>query len=216
MNPRTTLTLSNGRGIDLLNPQACDISFEVIAEHLAKENRYNGATPGLVYSVAQHSVHAAETALEDTGNEDLAARLLLHDGHEAFFGDDTTPKKKALAAIMATFGIFAEQVEQSFARLTGKMDAAIFEAAGVAPRTDPETEALVHLYDRRMLATEWRDLMKCATPFDFGVEPFPMTIRPWSWGMAKIEFMAQCQALLPALKAQRKAELRAEARAAHG
>jgi hypothetical protein len=54
MNPRTVLTLADGRNIDLLNPQASDfVTLDWAAEHLATENRYNGATPGICYSVAQ-------------------------------------------------------------------------------------------------------------------------------------------------------------------
>lgn len=207
----TTLTLSNGHGIDLLNPRAEDISFEVIAEHLAKENRYNGATRGVTYSVAQHSVHCAELALAETNDEALAARLLLHDGHEAFFGDDVTPKKKALGVIVATFGVLSRHIEDSFAVLTNRMDAAIYEAAGLPWPDDLDMKARIHHYDRLLLATEWRDLMRVPTPVDLGSDPHPtFTIKPWPWGMAKVSFLDMALQLLPAMKRARRESLMRE------
>ncbi len=68
----TTLTLANGVNFDLLNPVAADVSFEVICEHLAKANRYCGATPGAVYSVAQHCSLVAER-VRDPGPRRQAA-----------------------------------------------------------------------------------------------------------------------------------------------
>ncbi len=209
MTARTILTLANGRGIDLLNPRAEDISFEVIAEHLAKENRYNGATRGIVYSVAQHSVHCAEAALETTKDETLAAYLLCHDMHEAFFGDDTTPKKKALGSIVESFGALAQHIDEAFGVLTDRMDAVIHEAAGLPWPVSPERQAQIHHIDRALLATEWRDLMQCPQPFVFEVPPLAFTtIKPWPWGMAKVEFMQCCVNLLPAMQARRREALR--------
>lgn len=204
MTSRTILTLANGRGLDLLKPRAEDISFHVIAEHLAKENRYNGATPGVAYSVAQHSVLGAEQILLDTENELAAAYFLVHDGHEFALGDDTTPKKRALGEIMGQFGLLAEHVEGAFSQLTERMDVVIHEAAGLPwPMPAPIAE-IVHAYDKQMLATEWRDLMKCEPPYDFGVPPLEhMRIVPWGFAMAKLEFVVLAQRLLPALVDER-------------
>src|ERR1700733_12790940 len=111
MSNRTVLTLANRKGIDLLAPSTADIDFTVIAEHLSKENRYNGATPNLVYSVAEHSVRGADAIVAETGDRLLAAYFLLHDGAEAFLKDDTTPKKQAVAEIaQQSFGMLAVDV----------------------------------------------------------------------------------------------------------
>lgn len=61
----------------------------------SRHNRYCGATKGLVYSVAEHSVRCADAALRDECDAELAAYLLCHDMHEAYLGDDTTPKAAA-------------------------------------------------------------------------------------------------------------------------
>jgi hypothetical protein len=195
---RTSLTLASGRMIDLLRPQASDIDFRVIAEHLAKVNRYCGATRGIAYSVAEHSVRCADAALAD-GDHELAAYLLCHDMHEAFLGDDTTPKKRALEAIVAGFGILAGEVERAFARLTLQFDAAIHAAAGLDFPLTIETRDAVHYIDRQLLATEWRDLMRCPPPYDFGVSPLDDVITPLPWKEARDLFVERCRALLPAV-----------------
>ncbi len=161
MNSRTVLTLANGRNIDLLNPQADDYrDLNWAAEHLAKETRYNGATPGIVYNVAQHTCECAATALAQTGDKTLAAYLLLHDVHEAVLKDDTTPKKRTFAALAeAKFGVLASQVMDAFDDLTNRHDKAIHEAAGLPWPPTPEMARAIKRYDRIMLVTEWRDLM---------------------------------------------------------
>lgn len=158
---RTILTLADGRNVDLLNPSPADFRpIDWVAEHLAKENRYNGATPGVCYSVAQHSCECAWTAFLETSDVTLAAYLLLHDVHEALFKDDTTPKKRALAAIAeARFGVLASAVIAAFDELTDRCDAAVHAAAGLAWPPPEAMRAAIKRYDRMLLVTEWRDLM---------------------------------------------------------
>jgi 5'-deoxynucleotidase YfbR-like HD superfamily hydrolase len=161
MNPRTVLTLANGRDSDLLNPNIEDFrDLEWAAEHLAKENRYNGATPGVCYSVAQHTTECVLSAMAQTGDTQLAAYLSLHDVHEALLKDDTTPKKRAFAAIAEEkFGVLASQVMAAFDELTDRHDKVIHEAAGLPWPPTPEMARAIKHYDRVLLVTEWRDLM---------------------------------------------------------
>lgn len=161
MNPRTVLTLANGRNIDLLNPSVDDYrDLTWASEHLAKENRYNGATPGLCYSVAQHTAECVLTAFAQTSDRTLAAYLSLHDVHEAVLKDDTTPKKRTFAALAeAKFGVLASQVMEAFDDLTDRHDRAIHEAAGLQWPPSPDMARLIKHYDRVLLVTEWRDLM---------------------------------------------------------
>ena len=198
---RTSLTTAAGKMIDLLNPTAADIDFDVIAEHLAKANRYCGATPNLVYSVAEHSCRCAEAALKATGDRTLAAYMLTHDMHEAYLGDDTTPKKRALEAIMLEFGILAPKVQEAFGNLTYRLDVAIHEAAGLKWPMGTRLTMAVHHWDRVLLATEWRDLMCCDPPYDFGVDPLTLRIYPaGSWITPVRNMEKACKALLPALQ----------------
>jgi 5'-deoxynucleotidase YfbR-like HD superfamily hydrolase len=201
MNPRTILTMCNGRNVDLLKPAVADIDFHVLAEHLAKINRYNGATPGITYSVAEHSVRGCDIILRNHHDGILAAYFLCHDMHEAFLGDDTTPKKRTLAAIgMQSFGMLADQIEQAFQAQVNSFDLVIHQAAGLDWPMRSDLAAAVKRYDTIMLATEWRDLMKCPPPYDFGAEPIASEIIPWDWRAACAEFINRCDALLPKLR----------------
>ena len=205
---KTILTLSNGKGIDLVDPKASDIDFSVIAEHLAKEKRYNGATPGVEYSVAQHCVIGADAIMADTGNAVLAAYFLLHDAPEAFLKDDTTPKKRAIAAIASEhFGILASQIIDAFDLLTYRFDAATHEAAGLAWPMPIDIQRAVKAYDLTMFVTEWRDLMSGAVHPAWdeyrGIEPLRDVIKPIDWQCAAFDYRARCKALLPALKGER-------------
>lgn len=160
-NPRTILSLADLRSIDLVNPTAADYApLSWAAEHLAKENRYNGATPGLCYSVAQHLVEGCRAIIEESQDPIIAAYFSLHDVPEAVLKDDTTPKKHAIAAIAEQrFGVLAPAVLVAFDELTERHDRAIHEAAGLAWPPPRAIAAAVKHFDRVMLLTEWRDFM---------------------------------------------------------
>lgn len=212
MTVSTTLTMSNGRGIDLLNPKVTDIDFLVIAEHLAKDNRYCGATKGIVYSVAEHSVRCADAALRETDDMELARYLLCHDMHEAFLGDDTTPKKRAVASIAEEhFGILDAKIMSAFNLMTDRFDVVIHEAAGLAWPPDPVHKGAIKQFDRRLLATEWRDLMRCPAPHEFAVDPLFETIEPLpTWKHAADLFIRRCMDMLPGLDAHQELIRRGE------
>jgi hypothetical protein len=205
MTARTILTMSNGKGIDLLNPGPEDIDFAVLAEHLAKENRFNGATLNQVYSVAEHCVRGTEAILAETGDRELAAYFLLHDAHEAFLKDDTTPKKMALAMVADhSFGHLAGAILDAFNRLTYRIDVAIHSAADLqfAPRSDLQVK--IKAWDLRMFVTEWRDLMGDQQHPDWkpymAIQPLPAKICPCDWRDARNAFLDDCYDLLPALQ----------------
>jgi uncharacterized protein len=206
MNPRTVLTLANGRNIDLLRPQMADFrQLAWAAEHLAKENRYNGATPGVCYSVAQHTVECVKAALELTADHVLAGYLSVHDLHEALLKDDTTPKKRALAAIAEEkFGVLAISIMAAFDELTDRHDAAIHDAVGLPWPPMPEMVLQIKRIDRMLLVTEWRDLMggyplPNAEAYS-DVEPLTRRIVPYTkWQQGEQLLTAAWQIYLPAL-----------------
>jgi hypothetical protein len=198
------LTLANGHGIDLLDPQPADVDFSSYAEQLAKEARFNGATPGVAYSVAEHLVRRIASAPRTSGDRQLAAYWSLHDAHEAVLKDDTTPKKCAIAELCAQqLGILAEHVLAAFDRLTDRHDAAIHAAAGLPWPLPADVAAQVKAWDRTLFVTEWRDLMGARAHPDWtpyrDVAPLPETIRPWPWPFARLALQVRWRRLLPAL-----------------
>lgn len=197
----TILTLANRTGINLLGPSPDDIDFAVIAEHLSKENRYNGATPDVVYSVAEHTARGVLAILEQTGDEQLARYFLCHDMPEAFLKDDTTPKKRAIAAIANEhFGVLASSITAAFDLLTDRFDTAIHARAGLAWPPSPEIAAGVKYWDLRMFVTEWRDLMGNQPHPDWakysGIPVLEETIVPLPWMEARGMFLGLCGRLL--------------------
>jgi hypothetical protein len=205
-NPRTLLTLASGRLIDLLHPRFSDYAdFDWMAEHLAKENRYNGATPGVVYSVAEHLGRGTLAVFETTGDRETAAYFSLHDVHEAVLKDDTTPKKRAIARIAdESFGALAAQIMAAFDELTDRHDAAIHQAAGMRyPLAAGMREPVKH-YDQVMLITEWRDLMAGAelpsAESYRHIAPLTRVIEPMAdWRTAKAFLLQVWREFLPAL-----------------
>lgn len=206
MSTRTVLTLANGAGMDLRRPTPDDYADVAwVAEHLAKEKRYNGATPGVEYSVAQHACHCADVALELWGDIDVAAYCLIHDNHEAGLKDDTTPKKRAIAEeAEAQFGVLAAKVIAAFDLVTQRHDAATHAAAGLVYPLPTDIVAKVKTVDLILFVTEWRDLMQGVQhphwePYA-KVVPWASKIEPWCWQEARRQFIARCYSLLPALR----------------
>jgi len=201
--PLTALMTASGRYVDLLDPKPEDIDFHDIAEHLAKANRYCGATPNVTYSVAEHSVRAADACFADTCDVTLAAYVLCHDMHEAYLGDDITPKKRALSAIaIENYGDAGKLVFALHNMLAYRLDVAIHAAAGLPFPLPSDVQILVHRYDRMLLDTEWRDLIGRPRPWPEtpGIVPLPDPIEPWGWETADARLRHRCQAWLPALQ----------------
>jgi hypothetical protein len=202
---RTILTTADSGGIDLRYPTPMDyMGFEWAAEHLAKEKRYNGATPDKEYSVAQHSVLCCDAAMEIYNDRLVAAYCLIHDVHEAALKDDTTPKKRAIAAEAADkLGVLADDVLKVFNAITDRHDEAIHIAAGL-PWPMPEGMAeKVKSIDLLLFVTEWRDLMDGYVHPDWspyvGIAPLQKPIAPWDWRSSKEAFLARCRRYLPAM-----------------
>ena len=161
----------SGRAVDLIDPLPSQIHFGDIAEGLAKIARFAGATPAGPYSVAQHCVIGADILLERTKDPRLALAFLLHDAHEAYIGDITSPAKRALVHLGGQlYGAGgAAAVEAALARLAGQLDHVIYVAAGFGWPLDGETTRAVHAMDRAMLALERRDLLNPShRPWDAG------------------------------------------------
>jgi uncharacterized protein len=94
--PRAWQRMLSGRRLDLLDPSPLDIEIEDIAHGLARVARWNGQTHGEhIFSVAQHTLLAAEIARRRDGGSDrrLALALLLHDAPEYVIGDMISPFK---------------------------------------------------------------------------------------------------------------------------
>lgn len=93
----TWMLTSTGAAVELRWLAADSIDLLDIAHHLAQINRYNGAARR-PYSVAEHSLLVAEIMERDLGIRSPSALLagLMHDAHEAYTGDLSSPMKQVL------------------------------------------------------------------------------------------------------------------------
>lgn len=200
------LAVASGRAIDLLNPQPSDYADLDwwAAEHLAKEARFNGATPGVVYSVAEHMARGALAALEFYGDRQLAAYFAVHDVNEAVLKDDPSPKKRALIEMSCELFGSSAWVTAVTDELARRHDAAIHAAAGLSYPLPSELQQRVAWLDQRMLLTEWRDLMAGAEPpmlpdGRYVITPLDRKIDPMDWRSAKALLLEVWREFLPAL-----------------
>ena len=117
-----TIPFHTSRGtINLLALRREDMTAEIFAEALAKQNRYGGRTPE-PWSVASHSV-----LVEGLCPPEYRPWALLHDAHVAFLGDQMTP---SIDLVCHSSG--GTMVELAIQNTKGKLDRQIGTAWGVA------------------------------------------------------------------------------------
>jgi len=148
----TIMTTASGLRFDLARPSPMYVVIEDIAHHLAQINRFGGAA-ARPYSVAEHSVLALRIAERELGMIDPHGLMavLLHDAHEAYFGDVTQPMKQVLA-MGGTFAASAEEAVERAVRARFRL-----QVAAVAYRNDIRRADLI------ALATERRHLLPAHT-----------------------------------------------------
>lgn len=163
-----SVTMSNGRRFDLMNPGASDYSIETIAHALANQCRFNGNCREF-YSVAQHSVLVSFVVPQEH-----ALAGLLHDAAEAFIGDLTSPIKHMLP---------------EFRLLEDRIERAVFEKFDLPFPLEDE----VKRGDLVALATEKRDLIEetAEWPILEGIEADRVRINPERPETARFNFLAR-------------------------
>lgn len=151
------VTLSGSR-FSILKPDPDAVKIEDIACALARQARFNGHTR-FFYSVGQHSCLGAQVS----PTKDVALQMLFHDATEAYVGDLVSPVK----ALLPDFEIIESRIHWAIAQKFG---------------LEYPMPKIVKQIDRRLLATEIRDLItrdlkswniKEDEPFDFPIIPWP-------------------------------------------
>lgn len=133
---KAVLQFHGGAFIDVLRPDPTVLTLELVAWHLSRKGRYNGATRRW-YSIAEHSVHVSRCCDPADAREGL-----MHDAAEAVLWDVPNPLK-----ISSIFAAYRE--------LEGRWDAAVGERFGVRC---PWPES-VRKMDYQILGEEMRQLM---------------------------------------------------------
>lgn len=180
-----SIMLGSGTYFDFDDPAATPVAIEDIAYGLASASRFAGQCVSqhtgkrVRYTVAEHCVRMS-LAIE----YDLKAILpgdsmdaLMHEVGEAVCGDMVSPLKLALP---------------SFKAIEKRVERVILDQFGV-PMRNP---ALIKHHDRRMLATEKRDLSPHKGRLDSdtnGIEPYDWFHigEPWRFEEAAERFLAR-------------------------
>ncbi|MFT8945983.1 MAG: hypothetical protein ABF876_05300 [Acetobacter aceti] len=153
-----------GKAVDLINTVPEAINLTDIAVHLSRNNRFNGATTIDCWSVADHSMLVRRVIMTMNSDADpfLEAYALLHDAHEAYTGDITSPVKQALNVILRHAGCEIDPVEM----LATHVQSAIHQRFGLPVHPSAAQKQAIADADLMALAIEKRAFM--------GPEP-----RPW-------------------------------------
>ena len=184
--------------MDLINPTPEMVCFLTIARVLARVPRFGGHTNNGVLSVAQHCLEGANAILRDTGRRDAAGAFLLHDAHEAYIGDITTPVVDAIADLSEC----PHHVHMAIRQLKARLDEAIYTAAGIAWPLPADVRDMVEEYDIRMCRTEC-DARMAPSPRPWS-EPYvsaepvaDVDLWPWTEGTIESLWMGAARDLLP-------------------
>lgn len=157
----TWMLTAHGREHHLagIDQQLNEPNISEIAHALAQINRFTGHTKR-PYSVAEHSVLVADIAENKGASTSAQLAALLHDAHEAYTGDVSSPAKWAIGEPWDVF-------EHSQA-------AAVHNALGVRAAMCAHRASIKH-WDLIALATERRDL----TAYDAAKHrPWPILDNP--------------------------------------
>ena len=146
---------TSGRVWSLTNPRVEDVDLADIAHALGNLCRFNGHSC-MFFSVAEHSLLVA-----DVVEPELRVYGLLHDAHEAWTGDISTPMKLLLSPEL-------ECIQES-------IDRVIHEACGLAWPLSDEMQMYVAVADRYVLALE-RGYMMRDCPREWPGELLPVRL----------------------------------------
>lgn len=187
MNP--FILTASGRRYYFLDPDPREIVIEDIATSLERLCRFTGHVE---LSVAEHSVQVWRRAIELGADERTRRAALLHDAHEAFVGDLSSPLKAALRAIRLDVDSL-DPLISAFDEIDRRASAAIgirfgfpagsFDAALVHRADADVTHAeAVHFFGTvwptpAAPIPSWR--RPCDEPLDFGSACRLVGVAPW-------------------------------------
>lgn len=163
----TWMITASAREIHFDQEAGGDFDIFDIANALAKINRFNGHT-SRPNSVAEHSLLCADIAEHLNLSTQLQYVMLMHDAHEAFTGDMTSPIKWLMGHVWKLF--------------EGRMERRVHQHFGLCELFKDHRKAC-RLIDLMALATERRDL----TSYQVGInKPWlildqPQKIKPVEW-----------------------------------
>lgn len=139
----TWIQTYTGKRVDLSKPTSDDISITDIAHSLSLLNRFTGHTR-LPISVAQHSIMVANYMPK---GDKLVG--LLHDAHEAYIGDISSPAANLITKLSREAGVILY--------IKTQIQNKIYKVFGVRPECI--NYSLINYWDIRVRLAEARDFL---------------------------------------------------------
>ena len=101
----TTIATSTRGWFDILHPDPRLVSLTDITTALSRLRRWTGQTPAdrQPPTVLAHSLHVHQISQSLTYDPAVHALALLHDAHEAYIGDVSSPVKAAMRAVWRSY-----------------------------------------------------------------------------------------------------------------
>ena len=166
-----TIAMGSGKYFDYKDPQPEQLDIKDIAQSLSNICRFNGHCN--FYSVAEHSVHCANLAIQRGLSNTAVFATLMHDAQEAYTGDMCKPLKNIMP---------------KYAKLEDKIEALVQKHFGVSPAY----KDIVKTFDLQMLKAEKASLFPMDTENWFGFDDIlevDITISCWTPATARARFL---------------------------
>lgn len=165
-----TIRTVSGNYLNFLNPDPSLIEIDDIASGLCRICRFGGQlNDNIYYSVAEHSIHCTNLAIEDgITDKKILLSILLHDAAEAYCGDVVKPLKNIIGY---GYGDIEKNIENTIAKA--------FDIDFV------KNHDIIKYYDIEVLYSEVEFLFKD----HMGVKETPKYIRKVCLGIALWDYM---------------------------
>jgi uncharacterized protein len=148
------IRLATGGIHNLVTLSTTQITLEDVALALSRIPRFAGQTPpNRVVSVAEHSRRVARLAAQAGASAEVQLAALLHDAHEAIWGDDTTPKK----ALFKTLFTLSYRVNVYELMENLQQDCVVYKLSGL--RINAGLRQRIKVWDLLALKMESRPLL---------------------------------------------------------
>jgi 5'-deoxynucleotidase YfbR-like HD superfamily hydrolase len=176
----TWMQSAHGNAMSFLAPDCDSVHIEDICFHLAGMRRFNGACK---WTVAAHS-RLVHTIVKETVPTDYAAQLwaIMHDFHEAYTGDRTSPLQAAEQLLMPKGWVHPIKTIQE------NLDRAIARHFNVDWQDVLDAKLIVKRADLIACATE-KEQFLVREPMSWGELPPPYDIELTIIGEAQNEWL---------------------------
>lgn len=165
-----SIWLPSGRYFNFIDLDSNVWDIEDIAHNLSMICRFNGSIPKF-YSVAEHSVYVMRQV-----HPELRLAALLHDAHEAWMGDVTSPLKSLLP---------------DFRTLENRIQAHTLKRFGI----DHPLHQDIHVADKRVYISESIQL-RGVRDDSYSWEPAEITIEAYEPAVACAWFLDEFRSLM--------------------